>query len=144
MSLRISIAAMLLGIQFACCANAVGEGPLRKRWMSRDSSSVSDRSSLAAIPRPGAKVFDGTKNALAGARERMAFWKKKESRASNDFVEGTGRFFRPDLARQERERERKPFSFVRPASWFKSQPEPAAPPQSVHDWIGQDRPGFEN
>jgi hypothetical protein len=57
----------------------------------------------------------------------------------NEFLEGNRRFFRPDLvAAEERNRPR----WYRPATWWQ---EEAAPqhPATVSDWIGLERPGFE-
>ena len=121
----------------ACSQAALGEGPLRKRLLGGNDLPTTQRSWKV----PGGRIVKGTRNAVSNARDRLAFWRKKEQRESNAFVEGTGRFFRPDLA--ERENERKPFSFVRPATWLEPAEEPNEGPQSVHDWIGQPRPGFE-
>ena len=116
---------------------ATAEGPLRKRFLGEDNVPTAGRS----WKMPGGRLVKGTQNAMSNAADRLAFWRKKEERESNAFVEGTGRFFRPDLA--ERENQRKPFSFVRPATWLEPAEEDNPGPQSVHDWIGQPRPGFE-
>ena len=127
---------IIAGCLFTCSiANA--EGPLRK-WFSGGNEIPTAGSSWM----PQGQVIQGTQKAMTGARDRLAFWRKKEERRSNEFIEGTGRFFRPDLAQRE-ENNRKPFSFVRPASWFEAEEDPGPGPSSVHDWIGQPRPGFE-
>ena len=118
---------------------ATAEGPLRKRL-----SGGSEVPTAGGWKMPGGRIVEGTQHAVANARDRLTFWKKKERQESNAFVEGTGRFFRPDLARREQENAHKPFSFVRPASWFEPAEEPNPGPSSVSDWIGQDRPGFDN
>ena len=124
------------------CATTLAEGPLRKRLNPQSGPPLTGGSS-EGWKMPGGRLVEGTQNAFTGARDRLAFWRKKEQRRSSEFVEGTGRFFRPDLAQREKENERRQFSFVRPASWFEGEPEPEPGPQSVHDWIGQPRPGFE-
>ena len=125
--------AILIGSQ-----SLLAEGPLRKRLFGEDDNLPTTGRDWKV---PGGRIVKRTRTAMSSARERLAFWRKKEERESNAFIEGTGRFFRPDLA--AREDERKPFSFVRPATWLEPVEEPNEGPQSVHDWIGQPRPGFE-
>ena len=122
-----------------CCHEAAGQGPIRKRLMPQAGPPTSARSA-GGITKLPARMAEGTKNAFSGARERLKFWDRTEKRQSSEFVEGTGRFFRPDLPRKENER--KPFSFVRAASWFEAETDEPGP-TSVHDWIGQPRPGFD-
>lgn len=120
-------------------SQTMAEGPLRKRLTGGSSLPTTD----SGWKIPGGRIVEGTASAMSSARDRLTFWKKKD-RSSNAFVEGTGRFFRPDIARREQENARGPLSFVRPATWFEPVEEPSPGPQSVHDWIGQPRPGFDN
>ena len=129
-------------LAIACVTTADAEGPLRKRFMQRGGPPLAGNTS-DSWQMPGGRLMEGTQNAFQGARDRLAFWRNNDEPSSNEFVEGTGRFFRPDLARREEENRSRPFSFVRPASWFEEEPPTQPGPQSVHDWIGQDRPGFE-
>lgn len=136
MQTRTLTTAILLSVSLAiaCVATANAEGPLRKRFMPQSGPPLAGNSS-ESWQMPGGRL-------LEGARDRLAFWRKGDEPSSSEFVEGTGRFFRPDLAQREEENKRRPFSFVRPASWFEEEPATQPGPQSVHDWIGQDRPGF--
>ena len=120
-------------------AQTMAEAPLRKRLTGGNNLPTTD----SGWKIPGGRIVEGTANAMSSARDRLAFW-KKDRPSSNSFIEGTGRFFRPDIARREQENARKPLSFVRPATWFEPVEEPSPGPQSVHDWIGQPRPGFDN
>ena len=133
---------MTFCVAMICADTAMAEGPIRK-WLKTDNSLPTSSRSFSDWKMPGGRVVEGTQNAMSNARDRLAFWKKEEPRESNPFIEGTGRFFRPDLAEREQNNARKPFSFVRPATWLEPVEEPKPGPQSVHDWIGQPRPGFE-
>ena len=137
---RALLLTIVLGIAFAADF-ASAEGPLRKRFSGGSNVPIAGRS-VNGWKMPGGRLVQGTQSAMAGARDRLAFWRNRETSDSNEFIEGTGRFFRPDLAQREEENSR-PFSFVRPATWFEPVEEPAPGPQSVHDWIGQPRVGFE-
>jgi hypothetical protein len=88
-------------------------------------------------PYIGSRVVNGSKNVVGGARDMMP-WRRSEKRKTNEFIDGTGRFFRPDLAQKEDEKPR--FGWVRPASWF-VEPEPQQP-DNMADWIGLPRPGM--
>ena len=132
---------LMVMLLFAFVATANAEGPLRKRFMQRGGPPLAGNSS-ESWQMPGGRLLEGTQNAFQGARDRLAFWRNNDEPSSNEFVEGTGRFFRPDLAQREEENKRRPFSFVRPASWFEEERQTQPGPHSAHDWIGQDGPGF--
>jgi len=141
MSTRICSLAIFVASLTFCTNTATADGPLRKRLFGDDGPPTAGRSSTGEARIPGARLAQGAKKLITGAGERIMFWRDDQPRESSEFVEGTGRFFRPDLS--EKEDRRKPFSLVRPASWFEEEPPADTGPQSVHDWIGQPRPGFE-
>lgn len=92
----------------------------------------------AASQRSG-PIASGAKRIVSATRDRFASWGDDAKEITNP-IEGAGRFFRPDLAHQEKPSRRR---LLRPASWFSSKP-PAEKPLTVPDWMAQDRPGFEN
>lgn len=134
-----------LAVVVAACglipAGATAQGPIMRRLLPKDDVPAVARATKHETYIPGARLAEGTKKLFVGARKRMRFWDKKDSHGSNAFVEGTGRFFRPDLAQREDEKKRR--YLVRPATWFESEPEPPPGPSSVSDWIGQPRVGFD-
>lgn len=122
----------LVGLFLIAAATSIrAERPLLGRLMPfKNSDSANSRSNNAG---PLARAAQGTKRLFNSARNAMP-WRKKSKSHSNQFVNGAGRFFRPDLAHQKDDTSL--FS-----SWF-SQEEPQKP-LTVPDWMAQERPGFE-
>ncbi len=52
-------------------------------------------------PYIGSRVVNGSKNIVGGARDLLP-WRRAEKRKMNEFVDGTGRFFRPDLRKRKK------------------------------------------
>ena len=83
-------------------------------------------------------VVGGTKRAIAKTADVLTPWDNHKKQDNPH--DGAGRFFRPDLARKNKQNDA---TWYRPATWFREEPH-VEKPLTVTDWMSQDRPEFEN
>ncbi|MCA9270405.1 MAG: hypothetical protein KDA41_18110, partial [Planctomycetales bacterium] len=112
------------------CARA--EGWLPRPFQSKSSGTTSTKKSNKGL-------WNGAKRIAGDTRDRLTPWRDHSANEPNAFLEGTHRFFRPDLAHQQTDTRR----WYRPRTWLDEPDTPPRQPLTVSDWIGQDRPGVE-
>jgi hypothetical protein len=116
-----------------CLASASGEWYRPMTWGDKKPAVKNSH----AKKKPGG-VVGGTKRAISKTADALTPWDNKKKK--DNPIDGAGRFFRPDLAHKKQNEA----SWYRPATWFRSEPEPAEKPLTVTDWMAQERPEFEN